>query len=201
MRKTVLTFLVLISMLSNSVLAQVGVASALAYGNQSQSGTRLHQEIQSLMQNGDALIISSELVVNKSLIESSAVLSPSATITVNADKQSTIEFMRNMVATNTLFEATKATIESTPENITYIINLAIALYPDFAQEVVYAVIMAGEMDPEQALLAAIIAGADPTTVGGATAAGGSVTPLLLAPVGVGVGAGGTGSGDITASTN
>jgi hypothetical protein len=201
MRKTFLIFLVLFSMLSNSVLAQVGVASALAYGNQSQSGTRLHQEIQSLMQNGDALIISSELVVNKSLIESSAVLSSSATITVNADKQSTIEFMRNMVVTNSLFEATKATIESTPENITNIINLAVALYPDFAQEVVYAVIMAGEMDPEQALLAAIIAGADPTTVGEATAAGGSVTPLLSAPVGVGVGAGGTGGGDITASPN
>ena len=174
MRRTSLTFLVLLSMLSNTVLAKVGVASALAYGNQNQPGTRLHQQIQSLMQNGDALIISSELVVNKSLIESSAVLSSSATITVNADKRSTIEFMRNMVATNSLFEATKATIESTPEKIIHIINLVIALYPKFAKEVVYAAIMTGKMKPEQALIAAINAGADPTIVGEATAAGSPV---------------------------
>jgi uncharacterized spore protein YtfJ len=61
--------------------------------------------------------------------------------------------------------------------------------------------MTGEMDSEQALLAAISAGADPTTVGEATAAGGPVLLTVAAPVGVGIGAGGSGGGDPTASTN
>jgi hypothetical protein len=106
-----------------------------------------------------------------------------------------------MVTLNSVFEATKATIESAPESIVFIINLSIALYPDFAQEVINAAVMTGEMDSEQALLAAISAGADPTTVGEATAAGGPVLLALAAPVGVGIGAGGTGGGDLTASTN
>lgn len=193
--------LLVCGLVSNVAIAQDKIASVIVYGNQNQSGTRVHEEIQALMLNGETLLKSSETVVNNALGDSAALLSPSASQAVSKDKESTIEFMRNMVATNSLFEATKATIESAPENIVSIIEITVALYPDYAQEIINAAVMTGEMDSDQALLAAITAGADPTTVGEATAAGGPVALALAAPVGVGVGAGGTGGGDATASTN
>jgi len=201
MRRIFSTFLVLFSMLSNVVLAQDESVGVLAYGNQNQPGTRLHEEIQSLMLNGETLFSSSRSVINSSLSETSTLLTAKASQVVSADKRSTVEFMRLMVTTNNLFDATKVSIENSPENIINIINLSVALYPDFAQEVINAAVMSGEMNSSDALLAAITAGADPTSIGEATAAGGPVDLALAAPVGVGVGAGGTGGGDATASTN
>lgn len=201
MRKTFATFLVLFSVLASNVMAQEEIASVIIFGNQTQPGTKVHEEIQNLIFNGETLITSSESVIDNALSDTSTLLSPAAIQAVSADKPATVEFMRNMVATNSLFEATKATIESAPENIINIINITVALYPDFAQEVINAAVMTGEMDSNEALIAAISAGADPTTVGEATAAGGPVALALAAPVGVGVGAGGTGGGDATASTN
>lgn len=203
MRRVFATLLVFFIVQANTVLAQdlTVPAPALAYGNQDQPGTRVHQAIQALMANGETLLTSSELVINDALSETSTLLSAKASQAVTTGKLDTLEFMRNMVTLNSLFEATKATIESTPENIINIINVTVALYPDFAQEVINAAVMSGEMDSDQALLAALSAGADPTTVGEATAAGGPVALALAAPVGVGVGAGGSGGGDPTASTN
>lgn len=171
------------------------------FGNPDQVGTKIHQAIQNLMLGGETLIASSESVIESALSEESTLLSPNAALAISKDKVSTIEFVRHMVETNSLFEATKATIENAPENIINIIEITISFYPDFAQDVINAVVMTGEMDSDEALLAAIAAGADPTTVGEATAAGGPVAVALAAPVGVGVGAGGTGGGDATASTN
>jgi hypothetical protein len=189
-------FLVFFIVQANTVLAQV----VTAYGNQSQPGTRVHEAIKSLMENGETLLTSSVLVINQSLTDSDILLSDKATQVIPLDKLITLEFMRNMVTLNSVFEATKATIESAPESIVFIINLSIALYPDFAQEVINAAVMTGEMDSVQALLAAISAGADPTTVGEATAAGGPVLLALAAPVGVGIGAGGTGGGDVNTTS-
>jgi hypothetical protein len=197
MKITFAAFLVFFIVQSNTVLAQ----DATIYGNQSQPGTRVHEAIKAFMENGETLLASIELVINQSLTESDILLSDKATQVIPLDKLITLEFMRNMVTLNSVFEATKATIESAPESIVFIINLSIALYPDFAQEVINAAVMTGEMDSEQALLAAISAGADPTTVGEATAAGGPVLLAVAAPVGVGIGAGGSGGGDPTASTN
>jgi hypothetical protein len=191
-------FLVFFIVQANTVLAQGETATA--YGNQSQPGTRVHEAIKALMENGETLLTSSVLVINQSLTDSDILLSDKATQVVPLDKLITLEFMRNMVTLNSVFEATKATIESAPESIVFIINLSIALYPDFAQEVINAAVMTGEMDSEQALLAAISAGADPTTVGEATAAGGPVLLALAAPVGVGIGAGGTGGGDVNTTS-
>ncbi|MDU0356005.1 hypothetical protein RS130_20790 [Paraglaciecola aquimarina] len=161
----------------------------------------MHQDIQSLMLNGETLLTSSETAIDNALSEGSTILPSNAVETVSVNKESTLEFIRNMVTVNNLFEATKITIENAPENIMSIINLTVALYPDFAQEVINAAVMTGEINSNDALLAAITAGADPTTVGEATAAGGPVEVALAAPVGVGTGAGGTGGGDATASTN
>ncbi|MFT6987573.1 MAG: hypothetical protein ACJAT7_003429 [Psychromonas sp.] len=201
MKRVLATFLVFFIMQANTALAQDVTETTLAYGNQNQPGTRVHEAIQALIANGETLLTSSVLVINDSLSETSTLLSAKASQAVTTDKLNTIEFMRNMVTVNSLFEATKATIESSPENIINIINLTVGLYPDFAQEVINAAVMSGEMDSDQALLAAISAGADPTTVSEATAAGGPVALALAAPVGVGIGAGGTGGGDPTASTN
>lgn len=201
MKKIFTVFLVIFSVIANFAIAQDEIAGVVVFGNQNQPGTRVHKEIQSLMLNGETLIISSESVINNALAETSVLFSPLAAQAINADKLTTIEFMRNMITSNSLFEATKASIESTPENIISIINITVSLYPDFAQDVINAAVMSGEMDSNTALIAAISAGADPATISEATAAGGNVASTLAAPVGVGVGAGGTGGGDATASTN
>ena len=199
--KVLFTVLLIINGMLNLVFAQDKIASTIVFGNQEQPGTRVVTVINSLMFEGNTLEASSQTVLDESLSESSVILSPAAIQAASADIATTLTFLRNMVTTNSLFDATKATIESTPENIISIINVSVAMYPDFAQDVINAAVMSGEMDSNEALIAAISAGADPTTVGEATAAGGSVTPPLAPPVGVGIGAGGAGGGDATVSTN
>ena len=108
--------------------------------------------------------------------------------------------MRNMVNSNKLSDTTKGSIETFPGDAANVVQLAVTLYPSFAQEVIDSAITTGEIEPNDALLAAIAAGADPTSVSSATAAGGNVE-VAGTPAGTGVGAGGAGGGDTTASTN
>jgi hypothetical protein len=78
--------------------------------------------------------------------------------------------------------------------------LGVVLYPDFAQEVLDAAVLTGIISPDDALIAALQAGANPASVSLATAAGPAV-PQPIEPIGVGIGGGGGGGGDPTASTN
>jgi hypothetical protein len=183
--------------ISNAIDQAIAMASL--YGNKDQSGTRAHQIINYLVLQGTPVNTSILNVIEDAIANKRAnILSSEALTSTAKNKATALEFMANMVTANDLFTATKSSIEDKPEDIGNIINVSVVLYPDFAQEVINAAAITGEMDPNEALLAAIAAGADPTTVSEATAAGGNIAAATFdagvfdAPFG---GLGGGGSGD------
>ena len=105
-----------------------------------------------------------------------------------------------MVRVNSLIDVSKTLIEENPDRVIEVITLGVVLYPDFAQEVLDGAALTGVITPDDALIAALQAGADPASVSLATASGAEVA-APIDPIGPGVGAGGTGGGDTTASTN
>lgn len=97
--------------------------------------------------------------------------------------------LSHILSERSLFDATKSTIEMYPENAKDIITLAVTLYPSMAQKIVNSAVLTGEIDSEQALIAAIYAGADPSEVSSATAAGPSDSDTIEAvdlPLGAGL---------------
>jgi hypothetical protein len=148
------------------------------YGNKDQSGTRVHQAINDLVLQGTPVKAAILNVINNAIANDGANLLSSAALNSARDNKPTVlAFMANMVAANDLLPATKLSIENEPEDVLNIITAGVALYPDFAQEVINAAVITGEIDPNEALLAAIAAGADPTTVSQATAAGGAINEV------------------------
>lgn len=179
--------------------AQSSITVSL-YGNLNQSGTRLHQAINDLLLEGQTVETAILNAIDAATInQGSDVLSPEALTTTQNHKPTTADFMSNMVEKNDLFAATKSSIEIKPKDINNIIDVSVVLYPDFAQEVINAAVLTGEIDSNSALLAAIAAGADPSTVSEATAAGGNVVSAAQ-PLN-GIGGGGIGNEDISASNN
>jgi hypothetical protein len=170
------------------------------FGNQDQSGTRLHQAINDLLLQGVSVDTSISKVINDAISQDgSGLLSPAALVSTKKHTLTAIGFMTNMVATNDLFTTTVSSIEQKPEATGEIVDLGVVYYPDYAQIVINAAVMTGEMDPNEALLAAIAAGADPSTVSEATAAGANVAQAGL-PL-AGLGGGGNGNEDLSASNN
>jgi hypothetical protein len=160
---------------SNSSITDDAIIDGALFGNKDQSGTRVHQAINDLVLQGTPVKAAILNVINNAIANEGAnLLSSAALNTTRNHKPTALAFMANMVAANDLFPATKLSIENKPEDVLNIINVGVVLYPDFAQEVINAAVITGEIDPNEALLAAIAAGADPTTVSQATAAGGVV---------------------------
>ena len=185
---------------SNSNVIDAAIIKVSLYGNKDQSGHRVHQAIHDLVLQGTPVKVAIVNVINNAIAnEGNNLLSSAALKSTRNHKPTVLAFMANMVAANDLFPATKSSIEDKPEDVLNIINVAVVLYPDFAQEVINAAAITGVIDPNEALLAAIAAGADPTTVSEATAAGGAVNGAGL-PFD-GLGGGGNGNGDISASPN
>lgn len=112
-------------------------------------------------------------------------------------------FLLEITNLRNLSEATQSVIIEEPEKVSEVVTLAVLLFPDLAQDVINAAAFTGELSGDDALVLALAAGADPTTVSAATAAGPAAGAVAAAPnpVGGGVGAGGTGGGDTTASPN
>jgi len=189
-------------MLHVNAFAQLAVDSLMVFGNEQQPGSRMMQAINDRIIQGNAIDDSINAVIRSALYdENSELLSALAKDAMAADLPSSVLFLQSMKQTNNLFEATKLAIESQPQAIVSLIDISVALYPDFAQDVINAAVMTGEMDPNAALIAAIAAGADPTSVSEATAVGGTVATTISGPIGLGLGAGGAGGGDPSASTN
>ncbi|MEP7704233.1 hypothetical protein [Paraglaciecola sp. 25GB23A] len=185
---------------SKSNVIDDAIIKVSLYGNKDQSGTRVHQAVNDLLLQGTPVKAAILNVINSALANEGAnLLSSAALNTTKNHKPTVLAFMTNMVAANDLFPATKLSIENKPEDVLNIINAGVVLYPDFAQEVINAAVMTGEIDPNEALLAAIAAGADPTTVSQATAAGGNVAGAGQ-PFN-GLGGGGAGNDTLSASNN
>jgi hypothetical protein len=185
---------------ASSNVTNDAIVKVSLYGNTKQSGHRVHQAIYDLVQQGNPVKASILQVINSAVANQDVnLLSPAALTSTKNHKSTVLAFMAQMVAANDLFPATKSSIEEKPDDVLNIIDAAVVLYPDFAQEVINAATLTGLIDPNEALLAAIAAGADPTTVSEATAAGGAVTGAGQ-PFD-GLGGGGNGGGDASASSN
>ena len=109
---------------------------------------------------------------------------------------------RSMVAllndNATGFEIAIAGFDELPEQQAQVVTIAILMFPEDANEIYNIALQMQVVNEEDALLAAINAGVDPSilteTAAGAT--GNTVTPL-----GAGTGAAGAGGGDTTISAN
>ena len=171
----------------------------LIFGDEQQPGNRLHTEIVSKISAGQVASEAINESIQVALSEESTVLTPDSKSAMSLNVVLSSDFFAQMIESNSLIEVTKVLIEEYPDAAGQIVSLGTYLYPDFAQEVINGAALTGIISADDALIVALSAGADPTVVSVATAAG--AAPAPTAPVGTGLGGGGTGGGDTTASTN
>lgn len=194
-----ITCALLLSLSTFSVFAQQ-VTSVSLFGDEVQPGNRLHDVVVQLMETGSTTPQAISGAIDQSMTEEDTTLTPDAKSAVAFNVPLSNAFYREMVVLNSLIEVTKILIEDDPEKVIEVITLGVVLYPDFAQEVLDAAALTGVISPDDALIAALQAGANPASVSLATASGPAV-PQPIDPIGVGIGGGGGGGGDPTASTN
>ncbi|MGQ8365247.1 hypothetical protein [Glaciecola sp. 1036] len=181
-------------------VAQEPVSSP--FGDPSQPGTNLHSEILASIENGKQAQPAVNDAIASSLEETATIVDAESKSILAFDLPHAQAFFLEMIESNSLLEVIKVVTEEFPEKAVQTITLGVTLYPDYAQEVYDGAALAGVMSPEDILIAAIQAGANPANVSDATAAGPAAGPdVAVTPLGAGVGAGGTGGGDTTASTN
>jgi hypothetical protein len=202
-RQFFISSLIMLSM----TLSIVGICEAQSSGNnyfgdKEQPGNRLHANIMELADTGMVTRQAIKTAIDNSLTNTDNTLTGEAKSAVAFDLPIANQFYDEMVEINSLIDVSKTLIELTPDKAVHIITLGIILYPDFAQEVFDGATLTGVMDPNDILIVALQAGADPTLISVATATGSTtVAPPEATPLGAGIGAGGTGGGDTTASTN
>lgn len=96
------------------------------------------------------------------------------------------------------FELAIAGFTELPEQPEQVVTIAILMFPEDANEIYNIALQMQVISEEDALLAVINAGVDPSTLN-ATAAGAAGN--TFSPLGVGTGAAGAGGGDTTVSAN
>jgi hypothetical protein len=170
------------------------------FGNSDQPGHKLHQRIVEQHLQGAEKDAAINNAILTSLGDEDTLLGGKAKGAVAFDIEHADDFYQHMSTNNSLVDVTKRLIEQSPEKVVHTITLGVALYPDHAQEIFDGAALTGVLPPEDILVAAIQAGADPSIVSDAPAAGDDIS-INVPPVGAGVGAGGSGGGDTTASTN
>jgi hypothetical protein len=189
---------VLLSLSAFSALAQQ-INNTNLFGDEVQPGNRLHDVVVQLMDKGSTTPQAVSGAIDQSMTEEDTTLPPDAKSAVGFNVPLSNGFYREMVIVNSLIEVTKTLIEENPDRVIEVITLGIVLYPDFAQEVLDGAALTGVITPEDALIAALQAGADPSSVSLATASGAVSRPVI--PIGAGIGSGGAGGGGTTVSTN
>ncbi|MFQ3251113.1 hypothetical protein [Glaciecola sp.] len=194
-----ITCALLLSLSAFTVFAQQ-INTASLFGDEVQPGNRLHDVVVQLMERGSTTPQAISGAIDQSMTKDDTTLTPDAKSAVAFNVTLSNAFYREMVVVNSLIDVTKTLIEEYPEKVIEVITLGVVLYPDFSQEVLDGAALTGVITPDDALIAALQAGADPSRVSVATAAGTTVSQPVQ-PVGSGVGAGGTGGGDTTASSN
>jgi hypothetical protein len=177
MKALLVVGLLTMGMMQATVNAQSNVASQ-------SSGTSIQQAINALISQGTASDASIMAVISQAIASQGVTLSPEALAAITKNKKVAIAFVTNLLATGNVSDATKLTIENSPADASSVVGISVALFPEQAQETMNAAVVTGEISSSDALLTAISAGADPTSVSEATAAGG--TPAA-APVVAGAG--------------
>lgn len=201
MRSIICLFILLIAFAPVSYAQLLLDEQVQPYGNAQQPGYKLHVAAINLMAGGTTSEGASAIVLDDALGDEATMFTPLARGAVLASSDISLTFVEQIINSNSLISSTKTTIENFPEEVVAVVTLAVSLYPDFAQEIIDTAALTGEIDPNDALLAALSAGADPTSISVATAAGTGAVAIAAAPLGAGIGAGGTGGGDTTASPN
>lgn len=113
--------------------------------------------------------------------------------------QSAFESLVGLLNDNaTGFELAIAGFTAFPEQAAQVVTIAILMFPEDANEIYNIALQMQVISEEDALLAVINAGVDPSTLT-ATAAGAAGN--TFSPLGVGTGAAGAGGGDTTISAN
>jgi hypothetical protein len=173
------------------------------FGDSTQPGYQVQVEIFSLVAQSTPLDEATNMVIQQIVNDEDAMIGGEANRMVSLDVPVSTQFIGEISRVTNLTDATKLSIETAPDRVRDIITLGVVLYPDYAQDIINAAALTGEISDEEALIVAIAAGADPTTVSTATASGTGAGTIAAIPVplGSGVGAGGAGGGDTTASTN
>jgi hypothetical protein len=189
---------ILLSFSAFSALAQP-VNMVSLFGDEVQPGNRLHDVVVNLMDKGSTAPLAISDAIDSSMTQEDTTLPPEAKSAIAFNVSLSNAFYREMVVVNSLIEVTKTLIEENPDRVIEVITLGIVLYPDFAQEVLDGATLTGSINPDDAFIAALQAGADPSSISLSPARGPAPEPIE--PVGVGIGSGGTGGGDTTASTN
>jgi hypothetical protein len=161
------------------------------FGNEKQSGYLLHQSVLNLIDQGEALSLATKHVLRLAISGDNLEIPLITKQVIVENSIISHAFITAMVVQNALFSVTKSIIERYPTNTTQIIVLSVGLYPQFAQIAINAAIITGEIDSNEAVIVAISAGADPTSVSEATAAGvaSAAKPIILAspaPIGAGI---------------
>jgi hypothetical protein len=202
MKKFFSSILVSVCLFAFTAAAQ-NTTNILLFGNSNQPGYSLHQSTVDLVDQGQSVDFASRSVLYDALSDDSSTLSETAKNSLKLNNAISLGFISAMVEYNDLFMVTKTLIEAYPENASDIVGLSVSLYPEYAQLAIDAATITGEINAEDALIAAISAGADPANVSSATAAGPTGTTIVAAPVplGAGIGSAGSGGGDSTASNN
>lgn len=197
--RRIVTCALLVSLSAFTVFAQQ-INTASLFGDEVQPGNRLHDVVIRLMESGSTTPQAISGAIDQSMTKDDTTLTPDAKSAVAFNVTLSNAFYREMVVVNSLIDVTKTLIEEYPDRVIEVITLGVVLYPDFSQEVLDGAALTGVITPDDALIAALQAGADPSRVSVATAAGTAVSQPVQ-PIGSGVGAGGTGGGDTTASSN
>lgn len=201
MRNIICLFIVMIAFAPVSYAQVLMDGQVQPYGNSLQPGYKLHIAAINLMADGESADDASAIVLDNALGDEATMFTPLARSAVLASSDVSLTFVEKMITSNSLIGSTKTTIEDFPDSAVTVVTLAVSLYPYFAQEIIDAAALTGEIDSNDALIAALSAGADPTGISVATAAGTGAVAIAVAPLGAGIGAGGTGGGDTTASPN
>jgi hypothetical protein len=190
----------------NPALALIKYTDNL-FGNSEQPGHKLHQRIVEKHLGGIEDQAAINAAIEAALEDDDTLLGGKAKASVAFDVEHAGQFYNHMSENNSLIDVTKKLIEQSPDKAVHTITLGVTLYPDHAQDVFDGAALTGVMASDDILVAAIQAGADPSSVSDAPAAGDESTftagPVVVTvtPVGTGIGAGGSGGGDTTASTN
>jgi hypothetical protein len=176
------------------------------YGDPTQPGYQIQLTIFQLVEQGMSLDLAVNQIITQINSDDSTLIGGEAKRLIRIDTAIAILFIGEIARLNGIIDATKESIVQLPSSLQEFMNLGFVLYPDYAQDIITAATLTGEITGEEALLVAINAGVDPTTVSSATAAGGdnqtaNVFIALFTPVGSGTGAGGAGGGDTTVSPN
>lgn len=202
MKKFFSSVLVSVCLFAFTATAQ-DTANILLFGNSNQPGYSLHQSTVDLIEQGQSVDFASRSVLYDAVSDGTSTLPDAAKTSLKLNNTISLGFISAMVEYNDLFMVTKTLIENYPASASEIVGLSVSLYPEYAQLAIDAATITGEINAEDALIAAISAGADPANVSSATASGPSAGAIVAAPVplGAGIGSAGSGGGDSTASNN